>query len=268
MSAIDESAWVPHYERVVLIDQKINAIDGTHARIVAENQANTWASRLSFLLDVGFYKTDGESVWVRTRREATEVKRLPRGRGVPGLTEMPSKGELIPLGSYKGKLDRPLFDGNPLSFPKETRPIARLFNSGGNLVDAFDACCRLYQTALVCGFRFPTVGLSYRVAAVEAICKKKKSCNIAFSEFMRNYTEDLPGLDEFLDFLYGSIRSAHIHTGSFPLGDFESRIQGIFSADSLMNMELRITGEKLIRKALLRWLKEQLVIMEGDALNL
>ena len=94
---------------------------------------------------------------------------------------MPEKGEQCPLGAYKGSLAaRYRIAGELLSLPAQARSILRGIDDVDHplVANAFDCGARLYQVAAVCGRFFPSVGLAYRVAAVEAVCHGTRAAGI------------------------------------------------------------------------------------------
>lgn len=277
---LDGEYWLPGYrfapaypedpqphlinaERVVSIDLEIEAIDDLHASALAGEAAQRHAARLSLLLNAGLYRTEHTLRWGWLAFEgqpATESVRFYLGFMHPSLnlTQMPNKGERCALGGYKGSLAaRYRVAGELQSLPPEARKILRgVDNSAPLVADAFDRGARLYQVATVCGQSFPSVGLAYRVAAVEAISKADNQCK-GFSDFMRKYVSSQKEIEGVLTYLYGVARSAHFHEGEFPMGEFS---RSPFWFDPLMDSEAvqrdafhRMCYE-LTREAIVNWL--------------
>lgn len=214
-------------ERVVSFDMNVDAIDEKDATSRADEIAKCQAARISLLLDIGLYKAVRESRWVVARTDQGPDDKSVRlqlgffGHGTQ-LSELPNKGRVCPPGKYSGSING-WEAGNLISFPPETRKILRAVNeSSPNIADAFDRGARLYQVALDLGNQYPSVGLAYRVASVEAISKADHECK-GFSDFVRKYTTSTANLDNLLNYMYGTARSAHFHAGEFPLGEFSSK---------------------------------------------
>jgi hypothetical protein len=131
------------------------------------------------------------------------------------------------------------------------------------VTDAFDRGARLYQVAGVCGSLFPSVGLAYRVAAVEAISKADPECS-SFSKFMRKHVASRKDTEGVLDYLYSVARSAHFHAGEFPLGEFsrEFFFDPLMDSDSIQRDELHRTCYELTREAIVNWLTKMIPEIE------
>lgn len=250
-------------ERVVSIDQDIEALDDMHAHALAEESSRRHAARLSLLLNVGLYRQEQSMRWVLPiSGDQSESKSVCRHLGFSHpdavLTAMPEKGKACSLGAYTGSLATPYRVAGKLhSLPREARKILHGVDQADPLVTvAFDRAARLYQVAVVCGHLFPSVGLAYRVAAVEAMSTADKTCN-GFSEFMRRYITSRTDFDDILDYLYGNVRSGHFHGGEFPMGEFSR--PGYF--DALMDMDTMERDSvhracyELTREAIVNWMQ-------------
>lgn len=258
----DPDPYLMNAERVVSIDQNVSAIDEMHARSLADEAARRHSARLTLLLNTGLYSPEHVSRWVWPSVKGKPVEESVRHHmgfihPSANLTQMPRKGEKCPLGAYNGTLEaRYRVAGRLLSLPPEARKILRSIDNADPLVSsAFDCSARLYQVALVCGHQFPSVGLAYRVAAVEAACKADQTCD-AFSDFMRKYISSRQVLDDILDYLYRNVRSAHFHGGKFPMGEFDRQImfEPLMDADSAQRDELHRRCYELTREVIVNWL--------------
>jgi hypothetical protein len=256
---------------VVSIDQEVAAIDEMHAFTVGDEAARRHAARLSLLLNTELYPPQHENRWVWPVVEgkpATESVRYQLGFVHPSanLVQMPKKGEQCPLGAYRGSLAaRYRVVGDLLSLPPEARKILRGVDNAAPLVtDAFDRGARLYQVATVCGRYFPSVGLAYRVAAVEAVCQADRTCK-GFSDFMRKHITSQKHLDEVLDYLYRVARSAHFHGGEFPMGEFGRRpfFDPLMDVESAQLHALHRTCYALTREAIVNWLSQLIPAAAG-----
>jgi hypothetical protein len=156
--------------------------------------------------------------------------------------------EALPLAIVAGELQ---------SLPKEARKILRgIDKSEPAIADAFDRGARLYQVASVCGHLFPSVGLAYRVAAVEAISSADQYCK-GFSEFMRKHLASRPGLDSILSYLYGYARSGHFHGGAFPMGEFERHqyFDPLMDTESVERDSIHRACYEITREAIVNWMQ-------------
>lgn len=258
----DEMPSLLNAERIMVIDQNIEAIDEIQASLIASTSAARHAARLSLLLDVGLTKPEGEMRWFTSTQEDggfSEPVRSHLGCHSSALNAgaMPKKGEMCVLGKYEGSLTtRYRVAGQLQSFPPEARRIFKGIDQAEPLITtAFDSGARLYQVALVCGRFFPSVGLAYRVAAVEAISEADAECN-GFSEFMRKYVRSKTSMESVLDYLYGKARSAHFHAGAFPLGEFSEQrhFDMVKELGELGENDLQRIGFELTREAIVNWM--------------
>lgn len=263
----DDQPHLINAERIVSIDIEIDAIDEMDAMSLASEISRRQAARLSLLLNEGLYQTSSSFVWVipSNRGNPTDKsERLHRGFfGLgPQLTEMPKKGKVCPLGKYAGSLTaRYRVAGELLSLPPEARKILNAIDSSDlAIIDSFDRAARLYQIAAVVGSQFPSVGLAYRVAAVEAISKADTSCN-GFSDFMRKYVRSVSNIDSLLEYLYGSVRSAHFHAGSFPLGEFDGDrfFDPLMDSEDIKNSQIHRMCFDITREAIINWVSDLLI---------
>lgn len=261
----DEMPALLNAERVVVIDQSIQAIDDMHAHTIAAEAAARHAARLSLLLNVGLTKPEGAMRWVIPEMEEGQVRESIRchlGFHKPELNthSMPRKAEICPPGKYSGSLTaRYRVAGELQSLPPEARRIFRGVDHADPLVtNAFDCGARLYQVALVCGRFFPSIGLAYRVAAIEAISEADPDCD-GFSQFMRKHVKSQGNLEYIIEYLYGNVRSAHFHAGAFPLGEFVS--QRYFDAfrefDRMEADVLHRVCFEVTREAIVNWMIDQ-----------
>jgi hypothetical protein len=107
----------------------------------------------------------------------------------------------------------------------------------------------------MCGGIFPSVGLAYRVAAVEAIVKTT-GVSGSFSEFVRDNVSPNGDLDRVLHYLYARVRSAHFHSGDFPSREFAraSMFDPLMDQAMLQRHELHVEGFAVIRESIVDWI--------------
>lgn len=249
-------------ERIISIDQEVEAIDEMHAFSIAEENARRHASRLSLILNIALYQNDNAHRWVIPdfdNKDELRSERLQLGfiNDEIKLDVMPSKSAVCELGKYEGEIRANYrYMGKLISLPKETRRILKAVdNAHVSIKEAFDRGARLNQVSLQCGRLFPSVGLAYRVATIEAICKTENSKS-NFSGFMREHVGSSDRIEKLLEYLYGSVRSAHFHGGEFPTGEFSRHYH--FDAFSDVNDFDRDSMHRecfqLTRRAIVSWM--------------
>jgi hypothetical protein len=266
-------------ERVVHIDINVEAIDAHYAGIMAEEIIRRHVARLSLLLNIGFYRPQMGRVWVLPEFQAASSEPEVSERRWLGyydteaVDRMPTKGESCKLGEYSGSFFARYTTGATITIPRETRAILRgIAQTDSQVREAFDRGARLYQVSLVIGRQFPSVGLAYRVAAVEAIAKSLPKA-LDFSEFIRAYVQSDQQVEALIKTLYGSIRSAHFHGGQFPLGEFAATrwFDPLMDEAVFRQQELGMEGARLLRVAILRWVatatQTELTMPEGPILG-
>jgi hypothetical protein len=174
---------------------------------------------------------------------------------------MPKKGSVCPLGKYSGSLAVQYRRfGELLSLPSQARKILRTVDAATpGVTDSFDRGARLYQVGAVVGRQFPSAGLAYRVAAVEAISKADTSCK-GFNDFMRRYVKSKPNSNELFEYLYGIARSGHFHAGEFPLWEFEMprAFDPLMDSDFVQKSENQLMCFEITREAIVNWISDLL----------
>jgi hypothetical protein len=243
---------------------QIPAIDDHHASMLADEQARRNAARLSLFLNHGLYRPEHALRWTYgsdTPDAPPESRRRQAGYvSAPPLTTMPRKGEVCPLGQYGSSIaDKYAFAARPLSVPRECRRILRSVDQAPpELRIAFDRGSRLYQVGAVVGRQFPSAGLAYRVAAIDAISRANGDRQL-LAAFIRKHATPEPGLDTVIDYLWGSVRSAHFHGGEFPLGEFspDRFLDPLLDADQSAHQMLHFHCSQLTREVIVRWLLEE-----------
>lgn len=156
-----------------------------------------------------------------------------------------------------------------MSLPPEARRILRSVDSAPTDVRlAFDRGARLHQVGAVIGRTFPSAGLAYRVAALDAISQAHGQKRI-LTEFVRKYTKEPALADGVVDYLWGSIRSAHFHGGEFPLGEFSPvrLMDPLMGFESTNQQNLQFFIYPLIREVIVRWIYDQLAGTDIKAEN-
>lgn len=257
----DDNSYLLDSERYLYIDQEVESIDEVHGSDIAAERAMLYSARLSLILDVPLYKPLSGRRWFMVEDESGNLvsKSGILGFVAPGRpTQMPKKGVECRLGKFDGSvLDEHLNSHGHglLKCPSETRKILRGLNyCAPNIKDAFDSCARLYQTSLVAGRGFPTVRLAYQVGAIEAIIQKVDDY-AGFGSFVKKEAKLHDVDDEFIDYLYGSVRSAHFHGGEFPMGEYRPRkwSLGLSDPNDSSRFNFDMSASRVMRKAIMNW---------------
>jgi hypothetical protein len=253
-------------ERIIVIDQTVEAIDIHHANEVALQSASIYSAYLSFILDLGIYSPIHEELYFLDQDgvDFSMFRKSSQLLDTQPIDKMPEKGAICKLGEFKNSVfDRERSHNEYLVCPKETRKILRgIADSEEHIQDAFLRCCLIYQAAINAGKQYPTIRISYLCGAVETIVKSNQKEYVSFSTFMEKYAGENK---ELYSLIYERIRSAHWHSGNFALGDFD------FSADFTMNPDKHITfniireSQYRMRLAILNWLFEKLDLEKEDS---
>jgi hypothetical protein len=180
---------------------------------------------------------------------------------------MPSKGESCRPGRFLGSISDTDVASDALTLPTEARRILRAIDSAAPKVrGAFDSAARLYQAAAVLGRYYPTAGLAYRVAAVEAASAGDSTAG-HFAAFVRKHVSPRPDLEKQINYLYGVVRSAHFHAGAFPLGEFDRPAIFDLVTDPMAAERSILQCFKLVREAIITWVASLLPPQPADGAN-
>ncbi len=249
-------------ERYISIELEVEAIDDSDANAVGNKLADVCAARLSLLLDIGIYPPRSEHKWFLS--EALSEPSILRQTGFYGyghtLKRMPRKKEFCQPGQfYKTAHPYLRYMGDVLKLPTETRKLfTSLERSSDSIKRAFNQCCFMYQLALTAGRYYPTVELSYLVAAVEALAKSEQDkSNSHFGAFVRNYSCSKNDVSHLIDFMHGPVRSAHFHAGEFIGGEYDyERMSTIHFSNASRELNEHNFREcrKLLRYSIANWI--------------
>lgn len=259
----DDTSIHPVTERILVIDQNVEAVDLLHSKQLSEERSIQIAAQLSFLLNIGLYTPRREERWFTFKDEETNV--IKNVRQLTGFsdsncpTEMPKKGEILPINVATDSISEiEYYTFDDLTFPKETKRILRAVEKiQGEKKMAFNRCCRLYQTGLSIGIYYPTIKLSYLYSSIDCICKITGQYK-GFSDFILRFN---PSVDkDLLDLIHGKIRSAHWHSGVFFLGEEESRFRDyILDREHILKFNLMQIAQGIIRQSIIEWIFQEIV---------
>lgn len=261
IAPVDPEDPNPHFmsaERYISIDLNVEAIDAFSASAIARNIGSRWAARFSLILDLGIYAPSYEHRWTisESNTSACELRQLGYWYNGPRIEEMPRKGKVCQPGKYEHSLHHHIrFVGESVKFPSEARKlIAALDRCDSKTQSSFDNCAFLYQLALTAGSTLPTVKLSYLVASIDALCKSDTTYTDP-SSFIRHYANSMHDIEHLLNFMHGSVRSAHFHAGEFAFDEFDQKPRISIYSGSLNRQSNHRYDEclKLIRCAIANW---------------
>ncbi len=255
----DDDSHLINAERILVIDQDVNAIDKVNSSEIAQELSSQYAAYLSFILDLGLERRRDEERYfmvhegasLRMERKSTQLVDLT----IP--SKMPEKGVICRLANLQGSVyDKYRYAGTDLYCPVETRKILKGIQSmqDGDK-SAFTNCCLLYQLGATIGAFHPTVRTSYQCAAVDALLRKGNPSGLDFKAFMNRYAS---GDDDLYDLMYGKIRSAHFHAGEFPMGELEFNRDFIKGPKTFITFNVLLGAHREVRKAILAWLDERI----------
>ena len=263
-----ETSYLFNAERYLYIDQEIYAVDQVHGGDIAAERALLYSARLTLILDVALFQPSRGMKWVIEQDESGRHVSKLRHLGFLGPDmpdKMPSKGAECRLGDYSDSVRNPEINSIGaalLKCPVETRRILKgLDKCPLRVREAFDSCSRLYQTSLVAGWGFPTIRLAYQVGAIESIVQKAGGYK-GFSDFVRREASLPKESSEFLDYLHGSVRSAHFHGGEFPLGEFAPRKWSLGLADLADHKRFNFDRDasRVMRIAIMNWVMREVAL--------
>jgi len=248
----EEDRYLLNAQRLVVIDQKVCGIDNQHASLIANRRAHEFISLLSLILDLAITNPPSQSVYtydVESVTSGSKRRHIGYFHNKPFL-KIPNKGEEMSSGAYSGSVnDDPVrYAGQLICMPQESRKIIKyILNSPLGIKKAYLNCSKLYRLGMIFREHSRTATLSYMVAAVDAL-RQGLDQKTSFSEFLKKYGGNVS--DEMTDFLYGNVRSAHIHAGEFLLEDYN--IGGNFLVDFERHIlrSAEMSAHELIRTAI------------------
>jgi hypothetical protein len=247
-------------ERYISIELNVEAIDDLDADAVGNQLADICAARLSLLLEAGIYPPRKEHKWFLS--ESFRDPSILRQTGFYGYghqtKRMPKKKEFCQAGEFDKTIHPYLyFVGGVLKLPKETRKLFDALEKSSEKVQrVFNQCCFLYQQALTAGRYHPTVQLSYLVAAVDALAESEEGKLKNFGAFVRHYSHATADPNHLIDFMHGTVRSAHFHAGEFAGGEHVyERLSTIRFSDVPREFTAHNFREcnKLLRNSIANW---------------
>jgi hypothetical protein len=256
-------------EQIVYIDQNIDAPAIHHGIALAQLRAKQIASLLSVFLGVGIYVIQPEQRWVLTRSEAGfESKRLQLGYQsiTPSPASMPEKGVECPPGRPVAvdRSDPWKLEGldQYLHCPHDVRHLFGTYNQLPlREQETYLGAACLFQIGSTVGRYYPSLRMSYEIAAVDALNIGTGRSARSFIELVQQYFPDIPA--GWLSELYGRVRSAHLHEGRFPGGEFEKIDVGPFSGPAQGNrLMLSFNVHAISRSILIQWLLRRATLVE------
>lgn len=157
---------------------------------------------------------------------------------------------------YREDIDCEAISSPIILIPRQIRKYYKgIHELEENKLKYFKNCSRLYNISMTCGADEPTLMLAYMVSAVECLAKTE---NKSFSEFMKNYSKDEYDKD-FVDFLYGNLRSGHFHSGEMFFAEYNVNLDIMFESDFLRKREIYYKGRLCLRKVLIEWIKQNIL---------
>ncbi|WCL50702.1 hypothetical protein [Leptospira sp. GIMC2001] len=247
-------------ERYVVIDQEIDAIDDSHAVLLAEQKASLFTAHLSLLLNIGLYKPSKKYKWY-SKHDKNGIKQFRESTLLYDFNhqvKMPKKNTICKLGEFRGSVFQYEFIGNnDFSCPTETRKILKVIKcSDQKIQKAFDRCATLYQIGLNVGQFYNTAMISYFYASIDAITKSLKGEYKGFKDFItKNYKEDV---EDIINFIHDDIRSAHFHAGALKLDEENFRVDHLTNIDFHKQNYLVKESIRIIRKSIFNWILESI----------
>lgn len=148
-------------------------------------------------------------------------------------------------------------------YPNEEILIPRCIRSYFNGVkrlsvekrDAFLACARMYNLAILLSKLEPTAAASYLVCALEVIAKYEK---LSFSEWIKKtYGADFD--KKLTDYFYGGVRSGYFHSGRFVFNENNTSLLTAIDIEFQEKMETYYRFYGLVRRCLVSWIETEIL---------
>lgn len=259
----DDDSTLMNAERLLVIDQELDAIDNEHADEIADERAAILSAQLSIITDICIFKPADEYRYIITRKNGEFIndRAITKYLEKESISSMPSKGDLCDPVNFEGSV----FDSDksihtPFSLPRETRRIIKCLElSNPQLKLAFNKASLVFQLALSAGRYYPTVKIAYEYASIDALNQALGSPYRGFSDFVRNNLDDNEYDEEILDYIHGKVRSAHWHGGEFALGETDYRRDFLTNPQELIRFHILRDAHRIIRKSMFNWVMREVV---------
>ncbi len=252
----DDEQWLID-ERIIYIDIYEKGIDKIHAQAIGKVHVERIVALLSVFLGIGIYSIPTERRWVLKGTEPCQRHQLGYHDSRPVPSEMPKKGEDCPLG-HTVPVDRnkfkPISIKKHLVFPNDIRKLFRCFNNlSSEQSKAYLGAASLFRISLTAGKYYPTVTMSYQIAALDALIIGREHKQETFQELIQEYCPEAS--PDFANQIYGKIRSSHFHQGALPGGEYEAMIvRPLRGPHYLIRINLQHEIFLVSHTVLIRWL--------------
>ncbi|QOF95003.1 hypothetical protein IFJ82_14450 [Novacetimonas hansenii] len=165
--------------------------------------------------------------------------------------------------NYSDKLSRDVHIKNTeINIPKDIKEYFSMLSVKNDLNECFLSCARIYNLALT-NFRYEaTAFASYLVCCVEII--SQYNCSIgkkmSFSKAMEEYSGKTKDYDKKIcDFFYGSVRSAHFHSGKFRFSEYNVSLMTATDFATQRNLKLIFQFYRMVRHVIIEFFEQEFI---------
>ncbi|MFD4819518.1 hypothetical protein [Peribacillus butanolivorans] len=148
--------------------------------------------------------------------------------------------------------------GNPITIPdcigKYFKGIENLKKLDFKKYEFFRNACRLYNLSCIFHKYSPTAHIAYLTSAVETLAKTEKK---SFTPFVKENVQDFN--HELLDFIYGSVRSGHFHSGEFPFMEYQISLNNALQTNFFIAQKDFFEARQILRNAFINWIEVNII---------
>lgn len=256
-----DDSLIYNNERIIVIDQIVEAIDNEEASMIAFEIAENIISLLSFILDVSIEEPVQNHMYFLDK-DFNECKRQISyfiDNSCP--SNMPTKNSICKTVNFEGSIlvsHENIYHFNEvLKFPKETRKIINeVMKSEINLKNAILNFSKLYRLSKFVGTKYSTSEIAYQCAGIESIAKF--TGENSFSSFMSKFCGENK---ELYEFIYGTLRSGHFHAGEFEFYDFLIKPNTFYNPEVQYSEDLKRICHITMRHGFIYWLETKFKVL-------
>jgi hypothetical protein len=257
-----DDSLIVNNERIIVIDQIVEAIDNEEASMNAFENAENIISLLSFILDISIEEPVQNHMYFLDK-DFNECKREISyflDNNCP--SSMPIKNSICKTANFDGSIllsHENIYHFNEvLKFPKETRRIINeVMKSETNLKNAVLNFSKLYRLSKFVGTRYSTSEIAYQCAGIESIAKFERENS--FTSFMNKFYGENK---ELYDFIYGTLRSGHFHAGEFEFYDFLIKPNIFYNPKVQFTENIKKICHITMRHGFIYWLNSKFEVLK------
>ncbi|PJZ57239.1 hypothetical protein [Leptospira barantonii] len=243
--------------RVIYVDFRILAFNNNQSHVESIKLFDQIQNYLSFVQDVNIPRSSQGMVWIYPMQNTETNERKYSGFKVEPLlnSKLPKKGEFAKVINPTESILK--FTRSRKYLPSEFRKVYKWLQSekvGNCLANVF----RLYRISKFLEDHFPSASIAYLIASVEALSALSQNHKKKFAQFVRKYNPEINKNDRLIEEIYGTIRSAHFHSGESILDPNPTHLMITLDTNEMIRLDRFDKIRFVLRNTILKFLLEDL----------